>query len=100
MPKPVNKNLHRFRIALRIFAAVSFVIPTASYLTFAALLEKIRYTYNYDTLEQTVIHDTSYLVASTALAIGNQTWPILLPLALTLGAIDVGISLYRQISTS
>ena len=100
MPKPVNKTLERMRIAMRCAGAVCFVIPVASYLTFASMLDKIKYTYNYDTLEQVVIHDTVYQVASTALTIGNSTWAILLPLSLAIGAIDVGISLYRQISSS
>jgi uncharacterized membrane protein YccF (DUF307 family) len=100
MQKSINKSTKKFRIALRCAAAISFVIPVAAYLTFAALSERITYIYNYETLEQTVIHDNYYLVASSALTIGNQTWPILLPLALALGAIDVGISLYRQIASS
>jgi hypothetical protein len=100
MPKPINKIFERFRIAFRCLAAVCFVIPIASYLTFASFLDKVKYTYDYDTLERVVINDTSYQVVSAALSIGNQTWPILLPLSLAIGAIDVGISLYRQIASS
>ena len=100
MATPLNKISMRVRLALRCATAVSFIIPVASYLTFASMLDKIKHTYNYDTLEQIVIHDTAYTVTSTALAIGNSTWPILLPLSLALGAIDVGISLYKQISSS
>lgn len=100
MSEAMNKDMKKFRIALRCAAAICFVIPVAAYLTFAAVSEKITYIYNYETLVRTVIHDNYYLVASIALTIGNQTWPILLPLALLLGAIDVGISLYRQIASS
>ena len=100
MSKPLNRLFVRPRIALRFATAISFLIPVASYLTFASMLDKIKYTYNYDTLEQTVIHDTAYVITSTALNIGNSTWPILLPLSLALGAIDVGISLYKQIASS
>ena len=100
MPKPINKTFERFRIAFRCVAAVCFATPIVAYLTFASMFEKITYIYNYDTLEKLVVHDNAYLVSASALSIGNSTWPILLPLSLAIGAIDVGISLYRQISNA
>jgi len=100
MAKEISKASKRFRIALRFVAAVCFATPIVAYLTFAFMFEKITYIYNYDTLEKLVVHDDAYLVSASALSIGNSTWPILMPLGLALGAIDVGISLYRQISSS
>lgn len=97
---PAKTWFDRIRLGLRILGIILGTVPVLGYFIFAFTFSGIQQSYNELTFKYTIVHDLTYQVCETALAIANYTWVYWLPAAFAIGAFDVGVAVYRQFKDS
>jgi ABC-type enterochelin transport system permease subunit len=98
--KREKTSFDRYRLIVRIIGILLGAVPIVSYFVFAFSFDMIQSSYDYYTMQYSVVEDLAYHTSKVSLSLANWTWVYCLPFAFAIGLMDVSVSLYRQYKDS